>query len=223
MYNLGMAASQEGTNWGELIGAIGIGALGYALISGKHAESEPQTDLRKKRLSHLEYFHVIKPISLIRAIPETQALYGEAVDAYLFGLPNASVPMSIRCLELALGHAYDQAGRLPPERNTLFELIEWSEQLLGYRKEFAHGFRLLRNLIHEPTLVDEPTALEVLRHVSSIINRVLPLPDYGIRRYVCAGCLREQDAHITVSECWLGNITRTACSSCGRLITLQIT
>ena len=214
--------NEGGTNWNELLGALGIGVLGYALGSQNQAQWKPTIEGYERRIEHLRYFRIFKPLSLIRTVPQTLDLYSEAVQGYLLGLPNASVPMSARCLEIALTRRYEDAGCPSPQRQGLHNLIEWAGPFLDGKQDVAHAFRLVRNLLHETSLVQEPIALEALAHVTTIINLAFPLPPHGIRRYICASCGIEQESPVAISECWLGNRVNITCTSCGRLTALRV-
>ena len=166
-------------------------------------------------MSHLAYNKAIRPISFFAIIPSAEIIYREAILAYLFGLPDASIPTSLRCLEVGLTYKYTiETGQAPPERGKLFHLIEWAEQYLGNRKEIAHGFRLLRNLIHEPSIMAEQDALEAIRHVTNILNLLYPLTSYAKLTYSCQVCRTQSQQDWSIQQCYLGNVLNTYCAQC---------
>lgn len=210
-----MAIENEGQrNLDELIAALAGGFFGYVAGSRKFDDWKPVIESYNTRMSHLTYFRVLKPLSLIRTIPETNSIYKEAVLSYLFGLPNASIPMSFRCFETGLTYVHKQeTGR---SKDTTYNMIEWAEQYLGNQKELAHGFRLVRNLIHEQTLMSEQTALETIVHISDITNRLFTPPEYGILNYPCGRCGRQLTTNVPIQECYLGNILSSRCNYCSQ-------
>ncbi len=77
--------------------------------------------------------------------------------------------MSLKTLELGL------KCKLGKENARLSNSINELEEKYRY-KDLAHGFRILRNLIvHEEVECKEQDALEALRHVSEILNRLFRL------------------------------------------------
>jgi hypothetical protein len=87
----------------------------------------------------------------------------------LFGLPDASLPMAFRCLEIGLKQHYEIVEKKKPSLNA-FELIDWSEKKLGKKVEIAQGIRILRNLAHEEKTITEQDNLEAIRHITNIIE-----------------------------------------------------
>jgi len=115
-----------------------------------------------KRVEYLQFARVILPLRFIQQVGGAEVLYQEAKLAYLYGLPNSSVAASVRCLEVGLRKAFeDREGKTA--RGHLVDLIDWSERLTGSQTaQLAHGFRLVRNLVHTTKLVDEADALAEL-------------------------------------------------------------
>ena len=88
---------------------------------------------------------------------------------------------------------------------SLYQLIEWAEAFLKKRKDIAHGFRILRNLIHEDKIVDEHDILEAVRHVSIILNTVFPLPEAVMLSVICDNCRENHSYSISTLDYFLGN------------------
>lgn len=196
------------------------GALGFLLGRSVFASWEKFINRYNERTSHLSYNNIVEPVSFYGRIQNSRMVYGEAVYAYLFGLPNASVPASFRCLELALKKKYQETEKKSPKMNT-YKLIEWSEKHLGNQKELAHGFRFLRNLIHEEKLVQEQDALEAIRHISKILNLLFPF-ETVILRGTCGFCNTAYAYEADKSQCFLGNVIIIPCSHCARNIRHEI-
>ncbi len=209
-----MVRRQQG-DLDALVGTFIAGFLGYTAGSRKFASWEPIIKNYNTRMSHLAYNKAIRPVSFLATITEAEIIYREAVLAYLFGLPDASIPTILRCLEIGLNYKYIiETGQSPPERGKLFRLIEWAEQYLGNRKDIAHGFRLLRNLIHEPSIMIEQDALEAIRHITNILNLLYPLIQYATLFYSCQFCRTHSQQDWPIQECYLGNVLNTYCASC---------
>jgi hypothetical protein len=207
--------NREQSNLDALVGSFIAGFLGYQAGTRKFANWEPIIKNYETRMSHLAYNEVIRPVSFLVTIPSSEAIYREAVLAYLFGLPDASIPTSLRCLEIGLSYKYTEVtGEEPPQRDKLFNLIEWAEPYLGRKKEVAHGFRLLRNLIHEPSVMVEQDALEAIRHVTNVLNLVYPLTEYTTLIYFCQICVAQSQQDWPTQQCYLGNVLNTHCAYC---------
>jgi len=186
-------------------------------VKAKAAPADTWDDVRKSydvRLDALRYFRIVRPHGLFKAIEEAAEVHNQAVSAYVFGLPDASVAMTLRCLEVGLGHRYEEVEKTGAP-DDLFSLIDWSEQYLGKKKEIAHGFRLLRNLIHGETLIKEQDAIEAIRHTTDILNILYPFETVSVD-FPCNLCSATNSVQIAKEQCFLGNrleVTRL-CSNC---------
>ena len=133
--------------------------------------------------------------------------YKEAVQSYILGMPNSSVVMSLKTLELGL------KCKLGKKDMRLFDLIKLLEEDRRY-KDMAHGFRILRNLIvHEEVECKEQDALEALRHVSEILNRLFPFEKVS-HLIICNACKKRYEVELKNDEFFLGNTIRTQCPKC---------
>jgi len=205
----------------QLIAAQSLGYLaGYDLGRSSMQHWEPVAEAYDQRLSQLRFFRVVRPFGHFVAVPESTVSYNEAVYAYLFGLPNASVPMSTRCLELGLTHCYESSspGSTRPKLNGL---IHWAENKLGPRHHLAHSVRLLRNLIHQKTPIPEPSALEALRHVSLLVDCLLPFQTAYIVQ-TCPFCGAVYSYAVVRADYYLGSILTLSCGSCGKASLTQV-
>jgi hypothetical protein len=204
-------------NLEALVGSFIAGYLGYQAGSRKFAGWEPIIKNYETRMSHLAYNKAFRPVSFLATIPNAEIIYREAILAYLFGLPDASIPLSLRCLEIGLSNKYTRVtGQAPPTRDKLFKLIEWGEDYLKGEKGVAHGFRLLRNLIHGERVMVEQDALEAIRHISIILNLLYPPPNYTTVFYFCQNCGGQSKLDVLTQDCYLGNVLNTTCAHCSR-------
>jgi hypothetical protein len=211
--------SNEGPiNWDALVGNLMSGYLGYVAGSRKFAGWEPIIKSYDARMSHLAYVKATRPVSFFAAIPNAEIIHREAILAYLFGLPDASIPTTLRCLEMGLNHKHIiETGQPPPENSKLFYLINWAEQYLGNRKQTAHGFRILRNLIHEPSILSEQDAIEAIRHITIILNLLYPiLTPFVKTNYACQNCKKPLQIDMLIQDHYLGNIIKPNCPYCAQ-------
>ncbi len=197
-----------------LVATFISGYLGYVAGSKKFAGWEPIIKNYGTRMSHLAYFKVLRPVTFLNEIPTATVIFTEAILAFLFGLPNASVPTTLRCFEVGLKVKYVQdTGEKAPDK--LYSLIEWAEKYLGNRRDIAHGFRILRNLVHSPTIMTEQSALEAISHVTTIINLLYPLLTVSISTtYNCRNCGVGLQVDVPVQDNYLGNILTYNCVHC---------
>jgi hypothetical protein len=91
---------------------------------------------------------VVEPCEFYNQVESGRRIYAEGIYAFLSGLPDASLQMTFRCLEIGLKRYYEDIEGKKPSLKAC-ELIDWSEKKLGSKKELVHGFRILRNLTHE--------------------------------------------------------------------------
>jgi len=199
---------------GSLLGGI----FGWLLGSSRFKEWEDFIKNFEKRLNHLAYFKVIIPIGLY---PKIRNFYREGVLSYLFGLPNSSVPMLIKSLEIGVKEKYKKEEKKDPPKNwNLYNLIEWCEQYLGRKKELAHGFRILRNIIHEEKSLKEQDALECIRHTSEILVELFPFSTckWGIE---CT-CRNDIEVLIEREKAYIGNVLTVTCNRCKSQISFTV-
>jgi len=210
-------------NLDALVGNFIAGYLGYQAGSRKFAGWEPIIENYNIRVSHLAYMKTIRPVLFLFSITTAEIIYREAILAYLFGLPDASIPLTLRCLEMGLTDKYTSVtGQSPPIKDKLYSLIEWAEDRLKGNKEVAHGFRLLRNLIHGKYVMAEQDALEALRHISIILNLLYPPGGYATLTYPCQICRAQSQQDWPIQECYLGNVLNTYCATCKQPTSLLV-
>lgn len=190
--------------------------IGYGAGRAPFQAWESYINRYNERLGHLSYNRVIEPLVFYQNIENARQLYAESVFAYLSGLPNASLPVTFRCLEICLKKYYEKTEKKRPSLKA-HELIEWSEKQLGNRKELAHGFRILRNLLHEEKTVGEQDTLEAIRHVTQILNIVFPF-DTSTLNGTCFFCKTPYNVSIPADQHYLGNTLSIPCNVCRRSI-----
>ena len=153
-------------------------------------------DDRRKQLTRLD---LIVPVAFFEISATYRHIYVEAIRAYLYGVPNASVSLVSKCVEVALRnrlitHRMSEVtlkGRKVKLVDTeLYDLIESDEGnvLLRDRKEEATYLRQLRNHIHDVRIVNDVYALQAICHMHDIILTLYPNPQAVYVRYTCAYC-----------------------------------
>lgn len=190
------------------------GALAYLFGRAPFIKWEGFINGFKKRVGHLSYNRIIEPLGFYEKVENGRKLYGEGVYSYLFGLPNSSLPTMFRCLETGLKQKYREVEGKEPSLNA-FELIEWGERYLKNRKELAHGFRYLRNLIHEERVVEEQDTLEAIRHITKILNLIFTFP-FVILKGSCEFCKNPYEVKTKKEICYLGSTISIRCNTCRR-------
>lgn len=139
----------------------------------------------------LANFFVIKvPFGAYSADRICRSSFGEAYTAYIFGLPNSSVSMSVKAIESCLKAKFKHIeGK--ESQSKLIGLIEWAGDKLQLQKgNVAQALRMLRNeIIHEEKMVSHSAALETLKHASEVMCEVFPFTSVSYPTF-CPQCKR---------------------------------
>lgn len=188
------------------LGGLGGGLVGYFIGIAKYKSWEQLINDFNNRLGHLSYAKIIVPYRYFQNVTNSKEVYSEGVYAYLYGLPNASLPLLLKCLEIGLTDKYKEMEKKDLPKNwTLYNIIEWSKDVLKERKDLAHGFRLLRNLIHTKELIKGQDVLESIRHISILLNLLFQLPDMTNLNVFCGYCNVEHSYQIKTERYYIGN------------------
>ncbi|MCS7366132.1 MAG: DUF4145 domain-containing protein [archaeon GB-1867-035] len=190
-------------------GSLFAGLIGYLISASKARGFEEIINNARERVHYLEYFKVVPPMILFEKDHLTETFYKEAVLAYILGPPNSSIITALRVLEKGL------RLRLNDEKSNLAQLIDEVKELREL-KDLAHGLRILRNqIVHRDKESDDRDALEVLRHVSEVLNHLYPF-DEVIHTITCSICKNKYEHSIKAEEAYLCNIIKTKCKKCRR-------
>lgn len=162
------------------------------------ANLEELFNKHRKNLANMKNAKIIMPYEFFNNLEAGFVLYTESLYCYLFGFSNTAVTSILKCFEIGLKQKYRIEEKKEPIKKTkrgtknlnLHELIDWGKKWLGNKKELAHGFRILRNLIHEEKTIENQDALEAIRHVSKFLNLLWPLGGHD-ERIVCEKCKSE--------------------------------
>lgn len=209
----------EGQLVQKLVEIIGSGAIGYLIGRAKYADWDKLIEKYNKRLNYLAYLKAIIPVRFLNSTGMWQ-VYREGVRAYLFGLPNASIPMVFKCLEIGLRSKYSEIERESGNSISAYNLIEWAEREKG-RETTAHGFRILRNILHKNEIVKEQDALECIRHISEILNVFYPFLAVNFQGN-CVFCNTAYSVEIKKENDYIGNIQSIGCGNCQQVNYVRI-
>ena len=172
----------------------------------------------EKNLESLRVAEVKIPYGFFLDIQEGKKFYEESIYCYLLGLPDAAVTIIMsKCLEIGLKQKYRIEEKKEPEKEykKLYHLIDWAETYLGKRKDLAHGFRILRNLIHEEKEVESQDSLEAIRHISKILDILFPVSNGEVDIFIrCERC--GEEIHCAGFEQFpIGTLNIFECKNCG--------
>jgi hypothetical protein len=206
-----------------IVAALLSGVLGYTAGAGKYSNWDDFIKRFNESLGHTTYLKIKIPYKLFEKSPTTKVLYIEATYAHLLGYPNSSLSTLMRVLEIGLRLKYkENEGKDAPEKWGLFDLIEWAENILKDKTEIAHGFRILRNLIHTDKLISEQDNMEAIRHVSVILNEIFPYDSITVPA-ICPTCnISGKIAVLFGEKCNLGVINQLQCDNCYKVYTLPL-
>jgi len=207
-----MSGSSEdalaGAFFGGLVGLL-IGAF------GRKPEWENFAKQCEVRINHANFFKIRIPFGAYHAKQITRSSFAEAYAAYIFGLPNSSVAMSVKALEGCLKSKYKQVEGKDTQ-NKLIELIEWAESKLQLqRSNVAQAIRMLRNeVVHEDKIVEDSRAFETLKHTSEVMCEVFP---YTLVNYptFCPQCNRVTGSYpLAFDNAYIGYSLNLQCNVC---------
>jgi len=205
----------------ELDVLLGAG-FGYLLGQGPYQEWKPFIDNVGKRISHLQFMKIIVPAGVFKKIPSLAQTYHEAVNAFIYGLPNAAVPVVFKCLELSLKKKYEEIEKKSPKDLRSEELIDWGESLIQKKnKHLAHWVRSIRNYLHGEELVQESEAYQAIANVTTVLNLLFPYTETEIS-FVCMKCKKPTKFIGKAEQNFLGNVVLVNCDQCQTAINLRI-
>lgn len=198
----------------SLLALIGGGLLGYLLGEGRYNDWKPVIEQYQKRFQQLTFAQIPLPVKFLQMSQTMRVIYRQSLYAYLFGLPDASLPALIRVLEQALKVKYDEVeGKKPSRDMDLAKLIDWAESYLKDKALIAHSFRRLRNFVHTDNLVQEQDSLEGIRHVSIILESLFS-SNQSLLSTVCSQCKSSNIASLVESQRMMGHNVPLVCSHC---------
>ncbi len=161
------------------------------------------------RLNMLVGAKIIPPTQLIFSNETLRKIYSESIMDYLYGSPNSSIPIIIKFFQITIRDKFRQVKGDPQANPKVEDIINWVEKFLD-QKTTAHGFQILRNLVHTEELVVDQDALEGIRHVSIIVNKVLPYEFTFIDAF-CSKCSTTHHYKFKKEDYYIGNDLTLQC------------
>lgn len=168
------------------------------------------------------------PMAFFECGENHREIYVEAIQAYLFGLPNSSIAMVSKCMQVALKKrlALNNITELTFKAKngngrsikldgdvTLYNLIESNEvsSLLKDLKEEAQYLRVLRNHIHDDKMANNFYAFEALCHLQKILSILFPNPREIFIKYLCVCCNKYHVDVVPASNYFAGSKATFEC------------
>lgn len=183
---------------------------------------QPFIEQYNRRVINIQSAKIIIPYGYLGLRYVEYSLYCEGILAYMCGLPNASIPLMARVLELALRSKYEEIEKKSGDKLGLARLIDWLDEKYEEDKkkedkhaiDIATGIRLLRNTIHNEKILEEQDSLETIRHVSRIINILYPWGHFAFEDVRCFYCKNINSLQINKEQYFIYNLLQFQCQSC---------
>lgn len=229
---------------GYIIAAVGlvliIPFVHYKRLAVNGAELHRGTITASRKyiamLSPLTNDKVTIPENLFIFNSDFRRLYYDSVNSYLYGFPNASLPNTVRCLEVGLKKKYNalksNAATLPAndsnfvnnvdkairatknkdlEEVSLLELIEAGKIYYADQKETAQYLRTLRNKIHDISNIVDSEAQFAIAKITSVLNGIYSLSKQIDIKVRCTQCGKIHTYNIDSQLFYIGNKIQLEC------------
>jgi hypothetical protein len=198
----------------DILGFLLSGGIGYLLGQESFNEWKFIVDAFKQRFEQLSSVKSPFPWSSLKSNPNVHSIYRQSLYSYLFGLPDACLPTLSRVLELSLKSKYEAVeGKKPSNEMDLARLTDWAESYVKNDSTVADSFRLMRNLVHTDTFIQEQDCLEGIRHLSTILEKLQPSQNITLN-VVCHYCKTTAMATVPEGQNYLGNKITRQCEHC---------
>ena len=203
--------------------------IGDGLLLGMVMSNNITVDGLSDRKKHILEQKLTIPVAFFECGENHREIYVEAIRAYLFGLPNSSIAMVSKCMQVALKKRLalnniteltfnaKNGNRRSIKLNgdvTLYNLIESNEvsSLLKDLKEEAQYLRVLRNHIHDDKMVNNSYAFEALCHLQKILSVLFPNPREIFIKYVCSLCRKYHVGSVRAYDYFANNTATFVCN-----------
>lgn len=201
-------------DWEKALGLLAAGGFGYLIGRSGMDGWRPIAKKFAERRSHIEHQKIIPPTGLFAKSPNAKIAFWEGIGSYSFGFPNASIPIVFKALEIGLKIKYKEVEGRDYKKQGIKGLINWAEDYLQDMKELAHGFRILRNSIHQDKSLEEGDALDTIKYTSKIINALFPFTA-GEIRWVCPYCnILYTGSIVDKKDYFIGSTVNRYCNTC---------
>ncbi len=206
--------------------------LGRGSYSGDH----------NKFLDNIRRDNVTIPQSFFEKDKNFLEIYKDAFYSYLHNYPNASLPTTLRCLEVGLKYKYSEVKNLQngspidnefvgkvdeqinniskrKSKNTdindvpLFDFINCAEPYFSNKAETLRHLNSLRNFIHGSELIKPNDAHSALTKVTDILNILFPLTDKINVDITCKICGNKHKYNIDKESYLIGKRIALTCTN----------
>jgi hypothetical protein len=181
---------------------------------------------RHGRWENLKRQKIVIPRAFLDSVGNSDYLYLESINAYIYGLPNSSVIQSVRCGEIALRKYLENKNiksflvkKGEETRNVdlddarFIDLIE-EINLELYDKDEMHYFRSLHNKIHKNELLTDLDALNTLVKITKQINHLFKFKNVIVQQKCpYKFCGQIVPIEISFESYFIGNEMKTTCNS----------
>ncbi|MDE1834877.1 MAG: hypothetical protein KGH64_06090, partial [Candidatus Micrarchaeota archaeon] len=163
------------------------------------------------RLTVLIHTKIEVPIVPLSASTDgtLRKIYIESVKDYLYGLPNSSIVMTVRFFQLVARDRFRQVENKPTAKPDVEDLVSWTAKHLGEDIN-TRAFQIMRNYVHTETLIEDADALEAIRHISKLANKLYPYTSVNHNSY-CGRCRIYHTYTFNKADYYLGNALDIAC------------
>lgn len=204
----------------DVLAALLGGVFGHAIAKGAYAEWDGFIKAVGDRIAHLTFLKIVVPNAAFDAVPGSQKPYEEGIRAFVYGLPNASIPVLMKALELCLRNAYETKTGTKSKGKKLVDLIEWAEDLVD-DLDVLHGYRLIRNRLHKEEYIKEEDVPAAIQHITRAINSLYPYVPAS-RQFHCNKCGKNLDVQVPSESNYIGNTVNVNCPTCHIVLPARI-
>ncbi len=232
-----------------LVFTIICGALAayYGTVAGRYntlySGSLDISSNTRSLLNALTRDKIPVPVKFLNLNGNYEQVYKESLLTYLQSFPNASLPVTLKCLEVALKEKYitlkavaaqtlsleDQEFINKVDRQIqhatrrkknpdiddvdLFNLIECAQVYFKNHKDILQYLRDVRNCIHTRQVVPPTDAQLAISKTGSGLNTLFPLPLTLNLSIKCKVCAGTHQYNINSSEYFIGNVLHLECKN----------
>ncbi|MEM0142838.1 MAG: hypothetical protein QXL94_02635 [Candidatus Parvarchaeum sp.] len=184
---------------------------------------------------------VIIPLEFFKVDSNLRKIYYDCTYSYFNGFSNASLPTTLRCLEVGLKEKYKslQANSSNSAKDTnfinevnatldkikkkrrnaklddisLYNLIECAKDYYSDQKQTIQYLRSLRNLIHNLKTINDSDAQYAITKITEVINILYELPSILDIKVKCGVCGEPHQYEINTSSFYIGNKLSFECTN----------
>jgi len=196
---------------------------------------------RRNLLDTLARDRILAPLQFINLNRNYEIFYKESLLTYLNGFPNASLIITLKCLEVALKEKYRTLKQVTAQSLSsedqefiskadkkiqnliehkkvqgidgvdLFNLIECAQVYFKNYKEILQYLRSIRNSIHTQEVTMSTDAQLAISKIGSVLNILFPLPPTLNLSIRCKVCNGMHQYTIDSSKYFIGSVLSLEC------------